>query len=57
MVQPRATPPLVPPGNLYRHTLLDPDQFQSLVIFTVVPGTDSCDKLQLLSVVGTRPLR
>jgi transcriptional regulator with XRE-family HTH domain len=41
--------------ELYGQTLLDPDQFQTLVIFTAVPGTDSYDKLQLLSVIGTQP--
>jgi hypothetical protein len=41
--------------ELCGQTLLDPDQFQTLVIFTAVPGTDSYDKLQLLSVIGTQP--
>jgi hypothetical protein len=32
--------------------LQDPDQSQSLLIFTATPGTDSYDKLALLSVLG-----
>jgi transcriptional regulator with XRE-family HTH domain len=32
--------------------LLDPDQSQSLLVFTATPGTDSYDKLQLLCVIG-----
>jgi transcriptional regulator with XRE-family HTH domain len=42
--------------ELYGQTLLDPDQFQTLVIFTAVPGTDSYEKLQLLSVIGAQRL-
>jgi transcriptional regulator with XRE-family HTH domain len=38
--------------DLYCQTLLDPDQSQSLLIFTATPGTDSHDKLALLSVLG-----
>jgi hypothetical protein len=33
-------------------TLLDPDQSQTLLVFTAVPGTESYEKLQLLSAVG-----
>jgi hypothetical protein len=32
--------------------LLDPDQSHSLLVYTAVPGTESYDKLQLLSVIG-----
>ncbi|GAA2595359.1 helix-turn-helix transcriptional regulator [Winogradskya consettensis] len=39
--------------DLYCQTLLDPDQGQSLLIFTATPGTDSHDKLALLTVLGT----
>ncbi|MFG1921012.1 helix-turn-helix transcriptional regulator [Cryptosporangium sp. NPDC048952] len=35
-------------------TLLDPDQSQTLLVFTAVPGTESHEKLQLLSVIGDR---
>jgi MmyB-like transcription regulator ligand binding domain len=38
--------------DLYCQTLLDPDQSQSLLIFTATPGTDSHDKLALLTVLG-----
>ncbi|MDO9175375.1 MAG: transcriptional regulator, partial [Actinomycetota bacterium] len=33
--------------------LLDPDQNQALLVFTATPGTESYEKLQLLSVIGT----
>lgn len=33
--------------------LLDPEQTQSLLVFTATPGTESYDRLQLLCVVGT----
>jgi transcriptional regulator with XRE-family HTH domain len=33
--------------------LLDPDQDQLLLVFTATPGTDSYEKLQLLSVIAT----
>jgi hypothetical protein len=42
--------------QLYGQTLLDPDQFQTLVIFTAVPGTGSYGKLRLLSVIGSQRL-
>lgn len=32
--------------------LLDPEQNQSLLVFTATPGTESYDKLQLLAVLG-----
>jgi hypothetical protein len=32
--------------------LLDPEQDQVLLVFTATPGTDSYDKLQLLSVIA-----
>ena len=38
--------------DLYCQTLLDPDQGQSLLIFTATPGTYSHEKLALLSVLG-----
>lgn len=34
--------------------LIDPDQSQTLLVFTAVPGTESYEKLQLLSVIGDR---
>ncbi|MFF2079005.1 helix-turn-helix transcriptional regulator [Kitasatospora sp. NPDC058162] len=39
--------------DLYCQTLQDPDQAQSLLVFTAKPGTDSHDKLALLTVLGT----
>lgn len=39
--------------ELYGQTLIDPDQSQALMIFTATPGTESYEKLQLLSVVGS----
>jgi transcriptional regulator with XRE-family HTH domain len=35
-------------------TLVDPDQSQALLVFTAVPGSESYEKLQLLSAVGDR---
>lgn len=40
--------------DLHCQILLDPDQDQSLLVFTATPGTDSDEKLRLLAVVGTR---
>ena len=39
--------------DLFCQTLLDPDQAQSLLIFTATPGSESYEKLALLSVLGT----
>ncbi|MEV4347125.1 helix-turn-helix transcriptional regulator [Actinoplanes sp. NPDC049596] len=39
--------------DLYCQTLLDPDQGQSLLIFTATPGTESYEKLALLTVLGS----
>lgn len=36
--------------------LLDPDQSQSLLVFTATPGTEDHEKLQLLSVIGGQRL-
>jgi transcriptional regulator with XRE-family HTH domain len=38
--------------DLFCQNLHDPDQSQSLLIFTATPGTDSYDKLALLNVLG-----
>jgi hypothetical protein len=38
--------------ELHCQTLIDPDQSQVLLVFTAVPGTESYEKLQLLSVIG-----
>ncbi len=39
--------------DLFCQTLLDPDQGQSLLIFTASPGTESHEKLALLTVLGS----
>lgn len=38
-------------------TLLDPGQSHSLLVYTAIPGNESHEKLQLLSVIGTQALR
>jgi transcriptional regulator with XRE-family HTH domain len=40
--------------ELHCQTLIDPDQSQVLLVFTAVPGTESHEKLQLLSILGDR---
>ncbi|GAA1136108.1 transcriptional regulator with XRE-family HTH domain [Nesterenkonia lutea] len=42
--------------TVYCQSLLDPEQIQTLLVFTATPGTESHDKLQLLSVIGTQKL-
>ncbi|MFI6862869.1 helix-turn-helix transcriptional regulator [Streptomyces sp. NPDC050421] len=37
--------------------LLDPDQSHSLLVYTAAPGSQSYDRLQLLSVIGTQAMR
>ena len=39
--------------DIYCQLLLEPDQGQSLLIFTATPGTESHEKLALLTVLGT----
>ncbi|NJQ00211.1 helix-turn-helix transcriptional regulator [Streptomyces zingiberis] len=45
-------------GELHLHcqTLLDPEQTQTLLVFTAAPGSESHDKLQLLAVIGAQKL-
>jgi transcriptional regulator with XRE-family HTH domain len=38
-------------------TLIDPAQSHFLLVYTASPGTESYEKLQLLSVIGTQALR
>ncbi|MFD9701485.1 helix-turn-helix transcriptional regulator [Lentzea sp. NPDC059081] len=38
--------------ELQGQTLLDPDQSQSLLVMTAVPGSETCEKLQLLSAIN-----
>ena len=35
--------------------LLDPDQSHSLLVYTAAPGSESYEKLQLLSVIAAPP--
>lgn len=44
--------PLVGALELRCQTLVDPDQSHRLLVYTAVPGSESHEKLQLLSVVG-----
>ena len=37
-------------------TLLDPDGFHALLVYTAIPGSESAEKLRLLSVVGSQML-
>ena len=39
--------------ELQCQTLVDPDQSQTLLVLTAAPGTESYEKLQLLSVIGS----
>jgi len=48
--------PELGPLELTCQVLLDPTQSHSLLVYTAIPGTDSYEKLQLLSVIGTQPL-
>jgi transcriptional regulator with XRE-family HTH domain len=42
--------------ELHCQLLFDPEQSQALLVFTATPGSDSYQKLQLLSVIGPRSL-
>ncbi|MEJ2865509.1 helix-turn-helix transcriptional regulator [Actinomycetospora flava] len=42
--------------DLNCQALLDPEQSQSLLVYTAVPGSESYEKLQLLSVIGAQAL-
>jgi transcriptional regulator with XRE-family HTH domain len=42
--------------DLHCQTLVDSEQSQTLLVFTAVPGTESYEKLQLLSVIGDQQL-
>ncbi|MEV6158883.1 hypothetical protein AB0L53_52000 [Nonomuraea sp. NPDC052129] len=37
--------------------LVDPGQAHSLMVYTAIPGSESYEKLQVLSVIGTQTLR
>ena len=59
-VRPQAVKHLVHPEvgrlELSCQSLLDPDQSHRLLVYTAAPGTESHEKLQLLSVVGSQPM-
>ena len=42
--------------ELHCQTLLDPEQSHTLLVYTAAPGSESYDKLQLLSVIGAQAL-
>jgi len=48
----RLVHPEVGPLELHCQTLLDPEQSHLLLVYTAVPGSQSYEKLQLLSVIG-----
>ncbi|WP_394617823.1 helix-turn-helix transcriptional regulator [Lentzea sp. JNUCC 0626] len=56
-LRPREVKRYVHPGigalELQCQTLLDPDQHHFLLVYTATPGTESYEKLQLLSVIGS----
>jgi transcriptional regulator with XRE-family HTH domain len=60
-VRPKETKRFVHPevGALELHCqrLVDPDQAHALLVYTAVPGSESHEKLRLLSVLGTQSLR
>ncbi len=49
--------PEVGPLELTCQTLLDPDRSHLLLVYTAVPGSESHEKLRLLSVIGAQALR
>jgi transcriptional regulator with XRE-family HTH domain len=55
--QKRFTHPELGLLSLHCQTLLDPDQDQALLVFTATPGTDSHDKLAMLTVIGAQQFR
>ncbi|MBO9534248.1 MAG: helix-turn-helix domain-containing protein [Solirubrobacteraceae bacterium] len=46
--------PRIGPLELACQSLLDPDQSHALLVYTAIPGSESYDKLELLSVVGNQ---
>lgn len=48
--------PSVGPLDLHCQSLVDPDQSHRLLVYTAAPGTESYERLQLLSVLGTQML-
>ncbi|MFB2598499.1 helix-turn-helix transcriptional regulator [Herbiconiux sp. P17] len=60
-IRPRETKHFVHPElgglELSCQTLIDPEQSHALLVYTAAPGTESYEKLQLLSVIGSQPFR
>lgn len=48
--------PELGPMELMCQSLVDPEQSHSLLVYTAIPGSESAEKLQLLSVIGTQSL-
>ncbi|GAA4558438.1 helix-turn-helix transcriptional regulator [Pseudonocardia xishanensis] len=48
--------PEVGPIQLHCQTLVDPEQSHLLLVYTAVPGSESHERLQLLSVLGAQTL-
>jgi transcriptional regulator with XRE-family HTH domain len=48
--------PAVGTLELTCQTLIDPDQSHMLLVYTATPGSESHEKLQLLSVIGPQPV-
>ncbi|MFC7374436.1 MULTISPECIES: helix-turn-helix transcriptional regulator [unclassified Brachybacterium] len=48
--------PAVGALELHCQTLLDPEQSHRLLVYTAVPGTDSHEKLELLSMISAREM-
>jgi len=59
-IRPRAVKNFVHPElgtlQLTCQVLLDPNESHSLLVYTAVPGSESYEKLQLLSVIGSAPV-
>ena len=53
----RLVHPEVGSPELTCQSLLDPEQSHRLLVYTAAPGSESYDKLQLLSVIGSQSLR
>ena len=49
----RFTHPKVGDLTLFCQVALDPDEMQTLLVFTATPGTKSAERLRLLAVVGS----
>jgi hypothetical protein len=43
--------------ELHCQQLVDPGQAHSLLVYTAVPGSESAEKLRLLSIIGAQTLR